>query len=182
MTDEVSAIIYNDGIPSCTFQGSESEFLHTISDETIDYAFPPSAEEAAELEAVEVFVDLMATLAYLEEKEEATRNNDLGNGLGKRWAARRELVGRPHPAVHSIEPATHYGHTTHKKNKNETMTDLVETSQQHIHIRQEQEMARLMLNKAAAAAAAAGKHQYNTKGAVNKHAAHKHIQQPRKQN
>ena len=60
--------IFNQGVPSLTFSGSESEFLHTIADEAIDEAFPPNAAEAAELEAAETFVSLMAQLALLEEK------------------------------------------------------------------------------------------------------------------
>lgn len=35
---------------------SNTDFLKTFSDETLEEAFPPTAEEAAELEAVEVFV------------------------------------------------------------------------------------------------------------------------------
>lgn len=35
---------------------SDADFLNTFSDETLEEAFPPTAQEAAELEAVEVFV------------------------------------------------------------------------------------------------------------------------------
>jgi hypothetical protein len=101
-----NAIIYNDGIPCLSFQGSESEFLHYITDETIDEVFPPDAQEAAEIEAMEVFVEMMASLAYLEEREEDIRSME-HNGLKKRWEARRELVDRPHPAKHLVTPVIH---------------------------------------------------------------------------
>mmetsp|Transcript_22543 Transcript_22543/g.47313 ORF Transcript_22543/g.47313 Transcript_22543/m.47313 type:complete len:186 (-) Transcript_22543:3-560(-) len=111
MGTEVDSIIYNDGIPSCCFQGTDSEFLHSITDEAIDEAFPPSAQEAAELEAVEVFVEMMAALAHLEEKEEMTRFSDDHKGLGKRWMARRELESKPRPAKHLVERVLHSQHT-----------------------------------------------------------------------
>lgn len=118
---EMNAVICNDGIPSCCFQGTESEFLHSIADEAIDEAFPPSAEEAAELEAVEIFVEMMAMLAHLEEKEEMTRFSEDHKGLGKRWMARRELKNKPRPAKHTVEKVVHYS----KKPTVEKMTDLV---------------------------------------------------------
>lgn len=108
MGTQMNSIIYNDGIPSCCFQGTDTEFLHSITDEAIDEAFPPSAQEAAELEAVEVFVEMMATLAHLEEKEEMTRFSEDHKGLGRRWKARRELEGKPRPAKHTVEKVIHY--------------------------------------------------------------------------
>lgn len=105
MGEGVHLTIFNDGIPSLTFAGSESEFLHSITDETLDEAFPPSAEDAAELEDVEFFVKLMVKLAVLEEKEEAARS--LHVGLKKRWEARRELNGKPRAAKHLVERVQH---------------------------------------------------------------------------
>jgi hypothetical protein len=105
--DPSLAIIYNDGVPSLAFQGSHSEFLHTITDDAIDEAFPPDAQEAAELEAVEIFVEMMASFALLEEREEATRF--VHAGLKKRWEARRELVGRPRPPKHLVHQVIHGG-------------------------------------------------------------------------
>jgi hypothetical protein len=113
-----NAIIYNDGIPCLAFQGSESEFLHYITDETIDEVFPPDAQEASEIEAMELFVDLMANLAYLEEKEEDLRSME-HPGFKKRWEARRELVDRPHPAKHLVTPVIH------NQPRNEDLKDLV---------------------------------------------------------
>mmetsp|Transcript_105811 Transcript_105811/g.296225 ORF Transcript_105811/g.296225 Transcript_105811/m.296225 type:complete len:181 (-) Transcript_105811:258-800(-) len=105
MGEEVQPTIYNNGIPSMTFLGSEHDFLCSITDETLDEAFPPTAQEAAELEAAEFFVELMANLASLEESEEAARS--LHDGLKKRWEARRGLVGKPRAARHIISPVNH---------------------------------------------------------------------------
>jgi len=106
---EIDTIIYNDGIPSASFSGSESELLTMITDETIDEAFPPSAQDAAELEAVEIFVEMLATLSHLEEREEKTRFDPAhpDSFFGKRWHSRRELVDKPRPAKHSITPVVH---------------------------------------------------------------------------
>jgi len=169
---EMNAIIYNDGIPSCSFQGSSSEFLHSITDEAIDEAFPPSAQEAAELEAVEIFVEMMANLAHLEEKEEMTRFSDDHTGLGKRWMARRELRNKPLPAKHSIKPVVHR-HTP----KAEKVTDVVafdlERSQAtlkeyRLRQREIERMARLTTH-------------HKKKVITNRHKKQMPIQQPRKQ-
>ena len=105
MGEIVQPMIYNNGVPSLTFIGSEHEFLAGITDEVLDEAFPPTAEEAAELEATEFFVDLMATLAVMEEKEEAARS--LHAGLKKRWEARRGLHGKPLVPRHSVNQVHH---------------------------------------------------------------------------
>merc|ERR1711884_974495 len=113
---EIDAIIYNDGIPSLSYYDenenkSETEithdFLRSITDETIEEAFPPSAEDAAELDEVDVFVELMASLAHLEEREERTRFDPDYKLFGKRWMSRRELVDKPHPPKHTITPVIH---------------------------------------------------------------------------
>lgn len=49
-------ILFSLGIPSLRMDQSDSDFLKTFSDETLEEAFPPTAQEAAELEAAEVFV------------------------------------------------------------------------------------------------------------------------------
>lgn len=95
----VRPMIYNDGVPSLTFQGTVHQFLEGIADEVLDEAFSPTAEEAAELEAAEYFVELMANLASLEEKEEAART--LHTGLKKRWHSRRGLTCKPRAPIHS---------------------------------------------------------------------------------
>lgn len=105
MGEIVQPTIYNNGVPSMTFAGSEHEFLEYITDEVLDEAFPPTAEEAAELEATEMFVQLMATLDILEEREEAARS--LHAGLKKRWEARRGLAGKPRAPKHRIIQAHH---------------------------------------------------------------------------
>ena len=117
---EIDTIIYNDGIPSMSLRGvSDTEFLHSmLTDEVMDDAYPPSAAEAAELDAVETFVALLAQFSILEEREEQTRlfgaapttttaGGAAASFLGKRWCARRELVDKPHPAKHSIQPVLH---------------------------------------------------------------------------
>ena len=64
--EPINLAVYNDGVPSLAFsKGSESEVLHGISDDTIDEAFPPTAEEAAELEAAELFVSMMVNKTWL---------------------------------------------------------------------------------------------------------------------
>jgi len=170
---EMNAVICNDGIPSCSFYGTDTEFLHSITDEAIDEAFPPSAQEAAELEAVEMFVEMMAMLSVLEEKEEITRFSADHTGLGKRWMARRELTGKPRPAKHSIKQVIHHHHPHEEK-----VTELVAfdfersngTLKEH-RMRQKEitRMARLTTpNK--------------MKKSTNRHKTHMPIQQPRKQN
>mmetsp|Transcript_25608 Transcript_25608/g.36095 ORF Transcript_25608/g.36095 Transcript_25608/m.36095 type:complete len:197 (+) Transcript_25608:81-671(+) len=91
--------IFNDGVPSMTTVDAHGEYdlLHGISDEAIDEQFPPTAEEAAEMEAAENFVEVMVRLAMMEEMEESARVNF--DHVQKRWEARRMegLVGKPNP-------------------------------------------------------------------------------------
>jgi hypothetical protein len=108
--EPVNLAIFNDGVPSCMFQaGQETMLLHGITDDALDEAFPPDASDAAELEACEFFVSLMSNLAYLEEREEAARS-EYHLGLKKRWAARRELIGRPRPPRNSVHSVSHGDH------------------------------------------------------------------------
>lgn len=86
--------IFNDGIPSLV--PLESDIIHGFSDDAIDECFPPTAEDAAELDAVEEFIRILVHLEMLEEREERVRNDF--SLMPKRWAARRELQGRPRPA------------------------------------------------------------------------------------
>lgn len=101
--------IYNDGVPSLVGSGPnwEQMILHNISDEALDEAFPPTAEEAAEMEAAELFVETMVNLAMLEEMEEESRKNFVH--IRKRWEARREegLVGKPYPVAEGRHKNTH---------------------------------------------------------------------------
>jgi len=104
--------VFNNGVPSCVYYDDYwgQELLRNIPDETIDYKFPPNAEEVAEIEAAEEFVETMAWLSFLDECEEKFRTNF--DGLKKRWATRREegLVGKPHPVkqIHN-EPRARSG-------------------------------------------------------------------------
>ena len=98
--------------------------IHAIvqgyQDDALDENFPPSAEEAAELEAVEMFVDILATLSLLEDREEKARASFCH--IQKRWEARREggLKGKPKPPKHLVDSVNH--DTTSKQLKT---TDLV---------------------------------------------------------
>jgi len=105
--DEDFGAIYSDGVPTAVAAGGESEILHNIQDEAIDEAFPPSAEEAAELEAVENFIDILATLSLMEEREEAARESFVG--VHKRWSARRKdgLISHPRSPKHSVHHVDH---------------------------------------------------------------------------
>jgi hypothetical protein len=98
--------IFNNGIPSMIVSSTEHDFLASmITDETLDEAFPPTAQDAAELEAVEVFVALMANLELLEEQEEATVS--LHTAIKKRWEARRGLAGKPRTPTNRIKHVSH---------------------------------------------------------------------------
>lgn len=116
------AAIYNNGVPSMVVtgdhnHGGECTVLHNLSDETIEELFPPSAEEAAELDSVDSFVEVLADLSILEESEEKARH-DFGKIAGKRWEVRREqgLVGRPKPArTTSAESSHHLGPMNEKE-------------------------------------------------------------------
>jgi hypothetical protein len=107
--EPINLVVYNNGIPSLAFyHGSESEILHGISDEGMDEAFPPTAEDVAELEAVELFVSLMANLAMMEEREEAARETHAG--FMQRWEVRRKQVAHPLPPKHLVHRVSHGEH------------------------------------------------------------------------
>jgi hypothetical protein len=170
---EMDTVICNDGIPACYIQESESEFLHSISDEAIDEAFPPSAEEAAELEAVEIFVEMMATLAHLEEREEVTRFSEDHKGLGKRWVARRELQNKPRPAKHTVEKVLHVKRPTIEK-----ATELVPFDIEKSHaVLKEHRMRQREIERMARMTTP-----HLSKKETNRHRHQMPIQQPRKQN
>lgn len=91
--------IFNDGVPSSVYHGArpEIEIVQQIPDEAIEELFPPSAGEAAELDAADEHVETMAWLAYLDERDERARLHF--TDCQKRWATRRKdgLVGKPRP-------------------------------------------------------------------------------------
>jgi hypothetical protein len=103
------AYVYNNGVPSLvlTSERDVAEVLYGIQDNAIDENFPPTAEEAAEMEAVQAFVDLMATLSFLEEQEEKSRINF--ESFEKRWECRRAegLTGKPNPAKGLVQAKNH---------------------------------------------------------------------------
>uniref|UniRef100_A0A6U3S1N0 Uncharacterized protein n=2 Tax=Ditylum brightwellii TaxID=49249 RepID=A0A6U3S1N0_9STRA len=93
-------VIFADGKPSlvCAGDHPEHEILQGIDDSAIDEMFPPTAEEAAEIEAVEFFVTTLAEISLLEDREERART--AFSHIKKRWEARRGagLRGKPYPA------------------------------------------------------------------------------------
>jgi len=107
--EPVHLAIYNDGVPALTFTTEEDRYriLHGIQDEALDEGFPPDANDAAELDAAEAFVETMAVLALMEEREEMARSDF--NHIKKRWEARRAegLKGRPHKSKGVVDPARH---------------------------------------------------------------------------
>eukprot|EP00558_Chaetoceros_sp_UNC1202_P005651 CAMPEP_0197246642 /NCGR_PEP_ID=MMETSP1429-20130617/18444_1 /TAXON_ID=49237 /ORGANISM="Chaetoceros sp., Strain UNC1202" /LENGTH=199 /DNA_ID=CAMNT_0042707357 /DNA_START=115 /DNA_END=714 /DNA_ORIENTATION=+ len=104
------AAIYNDGIPQGVVVGNHADhdIIHNISDAAIDEIFPPTAYDAAELDAADDFLTAMVDLSFLEEREEKTRSN-YGHHLTKRWEARRQagLSGRPYKIKAGIHPTKH---------------------------------------------------------------------------
>jgi hypothetical protein len=61
-------VIYNDGVPSLTPQNLK-DILAGIDDEAIDENFAPDAQEAAELEVVDQFLNELADIDMLEDRE-----------------------------------------------------------------------------------------------------------------
>ena len=64
------------------------------------------------MEAAEDFVDQMAYISFIEEREGAARSSFAG--FGKRWEARRQggLIGKPHPPkVHHDDDSLSHGHS-----------------------------------------------------------------------
>ena len=100
--------VYNDGVPGyvLTSEHDVAEVLHGIQDTAIDENFPPTAQEAAEMEAVQAFVEMMAQLSFWEEHEEEARSFV---SLEKRWECRRAegLMGKPNPAKGLVQPKDH---------------------------------------------------------------------------
>ena len=100
-----TGVVFNNGVPA--FVGSDHDIVQGYPDEALDENFPPSAQEAAELEAVETFVDILATLAVMEDREERARSSF--SHIERRWSARREdgLVGKPRPPKGLVEAVDH---------------------------------------------------------------------------
>jgi len=109
-----SDIIFNNGVPSLININGVGEIIFGISDDAIEELYPPTAEDVAEMETVELFVEIMAHLSILEDKEERARS-DFGH-IKKRWEKRREegLRGRPKPAKTGFEPAHHVTSRIHE--------------------------------------------------------------------
>mmetsp|Transcript_27744 Transcript_27744/g.40955 ORF Transcript_27744/g.40955 Transcript_27744/m.40955 type:complete len:172 (-) Transcript_27744:83-598(-) len=145
-----SSMIFNDGIPSLMSTGAD--VIRGFSDDAIDECFPPTAEEVAEMDAVDYFVNTLAILDLMEEREERIRL-DMST-LPKRWAVRRELRGKPHPARSEIPSKGH--HVSHedeiklvvydKMHRSYEKTDRRHTSQ-HAVIRANKKLNSWRVNK-----------------------------------
>jgi hypothetical protein len=79
--------IYNNGVPSMIHASGEFEIIEGVSDEAIENIFPPTLEELHEMDEVDVFVEMLAEIAILEDRDEAARSFA---DVKKRWAARRK--------------------------------------------------------------------------------------------
>eukprot|EP00594_Rhizosolenia_setigera_P011576 CAMPEP_0178959156 /NCGR_PEP_ID=MMETSP0789-20121207/12105_1 /TAXON_ID=3005 /ORGANISM="Rhizosolenia setigera, Strain CCMP 1694" /LENGTH=213 /DNA_ID=CAMNT_0020642069 /DNA_START=34 /DNA_END=675 /DNA_ORIENTATION=+ len=81
--------IFNNGTPSMIIkEGNERQILNGIDDDYLDLMFPPTAEDVAELEEMEHFVQTMAMLSLLEEHEQKAREN-FAHIFKKRFESRR---------------------------------------------------------------------------------------------
>jgi hypothetical protein len=161
--------IFNDGVPSLVMPSERDlvDLLHGIQENGLD-EFPLDAVQAAELEDVEAFVELLAMLAFMEDQEEDMRSSFAG--FKKRWESRRAegLVGRPRAATHRVVPAKHGGGLVHW-NKNINEKSIISHAHQH----------RFSQNNKVF-----GHHGHHPMTATNSKRAQKPrpIQQPRKQN
>lgn len=155
------AYVYNDGVPGfvLTCENDVAEVLHGIQDKAIDENFPPTAEEAAEMEAVQAFVEMMAGLALMEEHEERARVDFAS--FEKRWEARRAegLTGKPNPPKGLVQLKNHHPRLA------QSVKTLVKTSPVHVHPPKDHGPAKFAIHK-------------NPKHISGHHP----IQQPRKQN
>ena len=115
--ETIDIAIYNDGVPSMmlTSEADIYDVLRGIEDPL--QSFPLDARDAAELDEADEFVEAMALLAFMEEREESCRSHF--THLKKRWEARRArgLVGRPRPPKHMIDPVQHMVHTASPHNQ-----------------------------------------------------------------
>lgn len=123
--EPVDIAIYNSGVPSLTVPNEQglSDILHGIED-PMD-SFPPDAEDAFELEMAEQFVEEMANLSLLEERDQRARTHF--THVQKRWEVRRATGprGRPKKAMNLIVPENHLS------NKSANVTTLVVSSRHH---------------------------------------------------
>jgi len=89
--ESVFKAIYVNGVPQLVAFGehSDHEVIHNIPDDAIDELFPPTATDAAELDATDDFLRTMVDLSFLEEREEKARNDEFFH-MKKRWESRRQ--------------------------------------------------------------------------------------------
>ena len=128
--------IYNNGVPSMISAGErgESEIIAGLSDEVLDNFFPLTAQDVAEMEECDAFVEVLATLSLLEDQEQTYRER-FESFHSKRWEARREdgLIGRPRAARNTIEPKIHRGLSQTKEEKTMVRFDPIKRQGDMIH-------------------------------------------------
>jgi hypothetical protein len=110
------SVIYSNGIPTGLI--NEHESIANIPDYTIDEKFPPTAVDAAEMDAVDDFLNVMVDLSFIEDREERGRT-DIGSVASRRWEAKRQegLKGRPHLSYGSVERIIHEANQMNKNEK-----------------------------------------------------------------
>eukprot|EP00551_Chaetoceros_affinis_P010426 CAMPEP_0203663468 /NCGR_PEP_ID=MMETSP0090-20130426/1058_1 /ASSEMBLY_ACC=CAM_ASM_001088 /TAXON_ID=426623 /ORGANISM="Chaetoceros affinis, Strain CCMP159" /LENGTH=131 /DNA_ID=CAMNT_0050526391 /DNA_START=79 /DNA_END=475 /DNA_ORIENTATION=+ len=86
-SDGSFSVVYTDGMPVGLM--NEHDVIANIPDNTIDEVFPPSAVDAAEMDAVDDFLNVMVDLSFIEDREERGRTN-LGFVTPRRWEAKRK--------------------------------------------------------------------------------------------
>mmetsp|Transcript_19016 Transcript_19016/g.27018 ORF Transcript_19016/g.27018 Transcript_19016/m.27018 type:complete len:197 (+) Transcript_19016:82-672(+) len=79
--------IYNNGVPSMVNLCGEYPVIEGISDEAIETLFPPTLEEIQEMEEVDFFVELLAEIDVLEDRDLRARSFA---DIKKRWSSRRK--------------------------------------------------------------------------------------------
>lgn len=169
--------LYNDGVTAGVFYGNHVDHtvIHNIPDDSIEEIFPPSAADAAELDAVDDFLRAMVDLSFLEEDEEKTREN-YGHYLKKRWEARRQngLLGKPHTFSRSGMQNMNHAFANMLKPNERKLVHFDRHRRAHCNI----ENKRRLL----AAAKNHDRHLYGKKGCGSSYGYSKPIQQPRKMN
>mmetsp|Transcript_16765 Transcript_16765/g.20483 ORF Transcript_16765/g.20483 Transcript_16765/m.20483 type:complete len:183 (+) Transcript_16765:137-685(+) len=108
--------IFCNGVPVGTVNTHEA--IYNITDQALDEAFPPSAIDAAELDASDDFVSVMVDLSFIEDREEKGRSN-LGYVASKRWETKRREGLKGKPYVTSYGRVERVNHENKRSNHNE---------------------------------------------------------------
>jgi hypothetical protein len=147
MCQPLEFAIFNDGVPSmmATCEAEISEIVHGIQDDALDEGFPPDAQEAAELEEVDLYNEMQALLILMEEREEDARSGF--KHLMKRWEVRR----RQGVATGSKPKAVSKSHMEHKmmhSNRSHVTSQAIVPHTHHVHkLMEDKAMQRNMMMK-----------------------------------